>query len=422
MQNSSNWLKGNEGSGNRKKDQKVARLYPESMPAFTDSLRGYAFKTMQRDGFRCCYCGLDGRNSFQNWLQLTEEHLLPKGHPSRNDPDYIVCACNFCNTADNRYFDLLAKRGLALEGLSPEQLIAQRRPFVEATRAAYNDFWTSEVKGSAPRPLISASIEERKSHFVQAVAKVATDEQAARNAIIAAFQHNPTYVSSNTDGSKFRLVLSIQIRSYLPRYNEAVSDEEHCQVIKQISDSMSNEFQSILRDGRLRIGTVQKALNLYLKTAWCMGLISTAPPHCPVDGIILRKALDYLKGNAQRLVGSSKINESDIQLSVVELMNVGAPKKMTSAGLVAFSSALTGKPVQSQMVVLGDMSLGGTVEKVDGLAETLQLALDAGARKVLLPMTNAADIATVPPELFTKFQTSFYSDPVDAVYKALGLS
>jgi ATP-dependent Lon protease len=136
----------------------------------------------------------------------------------------------------------------------------------------------------------------------------------------------------------------------------------------------------------------------------------------------LRTALDYLKGNAQRLVGQSKIGESDIQLSVVELMNVGAPKVLTLAGLVAMTSALTGKSVQGQMVVLGEMSLGGSVQKVDGLAETLQLALDAGARKVLLPMANAADIATVPPELFTKFQTSFYADPVDAVYKALGVS
>jgi ATP-dependent Lon protease len=135
----------------------------------------------------------------------------------------------------------------------------------------------------------------------------------------------------------------------------------------------------------------------------------------------LRQALDYLKGNAQRLVGQSKVGESDIQLSVVELMNVGAPKTLTLAGLVAMTSALTGKPVQSQMVVLGEMSLGGNVQKVDGLAETLQLALDAGARKVLLPMANAADIATVPAELFTKFQTAFYSDPVDAVYKALGV-
>jgi ATP-dependent Lon protease len=37
-------------------------------------------------------------------------------------------------------------------------------------------------------------------------------------------------------------------------------------------------------------------------------------------------------------------------------------------------------------------------------------------------MTSAADLATVPPELFVKFQTSFYTDPVDATFKALGVS
>ena len=74
-----------------------------------------------------------------------------------------------------------------------------------------------------------------------------------------------------------------------------------------------------------------------------------------------------------------------------------------------------------QMVVLGDMSLGGSVTPVESLAECLQVAFDAGAKKVALPMSSAADIPTIPAELFTKFQTSFYADPVDAVFKALGV-
>jgi ATP-dependent Lon protease len=73
-------------------------------------------------------------------------------------------------------------------------------------------------------------------------------------------------------------------------------------------------------------------------------------------------------------------------------------------------------------VVLGEMGPGGRVQRVDGLAETLSLALDAGARKNLLPMANTADIATVPHEIFMKFQTRFSSDPFDAAYKALGVS
>jgi len=80
-----------------------------------------------------------------------------------------------------------------------------------------------------------------------------------------------------------------------------------------------------------------------------------------------------------------------------------------------------GKPVQSRMIILGNMSLGGTIEKASNLAETLQVAFDAGARRILIPMSSVGDIPTIPGELFAKFQTGFYSDPVDAVYKALGV-
>lgn len=112
---------------------------------FTDSLRGYAFEIMKRDGFKCRYCGLDGQASYDSWLAFSWDHLLPKGHPKRDDPNYIVAACNFCNTADNRYFDLAARRGLSFDGLSPEQLVEQRKPFVEVTRNAYYEFWTKHV-------------------------------------------------------------------------------------------------------------------------------------------------------------------------------------------------------------------------------------------------------------------------------------
>lgn len=117
-----------------------------TMPKFTDALRGYAFETMLRDGFKCRYCGLDGTTSFANWLALSEDHLLPKGHPERNNREFIVCACNFCNTADNRYFDLALSRGLSFEGLTAEALIEQRRPFVERTRTSYREFWEREVR------------------------------------------------------------------------------------------------------------------------------------------------------------------------------------------------------------------------------------------------------------------------------------
>ncbi|HEX4415258.1 MAG TPA: hypothetical protein VH107_16620, partial [Lacipirellulaceae bacterium] len=110
------------------------------------ALRGYAFKVHQRDAFKCRYCGLDGTLSFSNWISLSWDHLLPKGHPNRDNPEYIVTACMFCNTADNRYFDQAKKRGLSFEGLSPDQLIAQRLNYVQKTRNAYQEFWEANVR------------------------------------------------------------------------------------------------------------------------------------------------------------------------------------------------------------------------------------------------------------------------------------
>ncbi|MDM1722632.1 protease Lon-related BREX system protein BrxL [Acinetobacter towneri] len=132
-------------------------------------------------------------------------------------------------------------------------------------------------------------------------------------------------------------------------------------------------------------------------------------------------AFDYFKANASRISGGSKVLEHDFHLHVVELQNTGPLSHLALPSLVAFASGLLGRPIQSQMVVLGDMSLGGSVTPVESIAECLQVAFDAGAKKVALPMSSAADIPTIPVELFTKFQTSFYADPVDAVFKGLGV-
>ncbi|RZH16582.1 protease Lon-related BREX system protein BrxL [Acinetobacter pittii] len=135
----------------------------------------------------------------------------------------------------------------------------------------------------------------------------------------------------------------------------------------------------------------------------------------------VKVAFDYFKANASRISGGSKVMEHDFHLHVVELQNTGPLSHLALPSLVAFASGLLGRSVQSQMVVLGDISLGGSVTPVESIAECLQVAFDAGAKKVALPMSSAADIPTIPVELFTKFQTSFYADPVDAVFKALGV-
>jgi ATP-dependent Lon protease len=135
----------------------------------------------------------------------------------------------------------------------------------------------------------------------------------------------------------------------------------------------------------------------------------------------IRIAFDYFKANANRVSASIKPSEHDFHLHLVELQNSGYPEALTLACFIVLCSAALGKPVQGQMVVLGDMSLGGTITQTTNLAESLQVAFDAGAKRILLPMSSVIDIPSVPGELFSKFQTSFYSDPVDAAFKALGV-
>ena len=89
--------------------------------------------------------------------------------------------------------------------------------------------------------------------------------------------------------------------------------------------------------------------------------------------------------------------------------------------LIAICSAVMKKPLEQQMVVLGNMSLGGVMEPVDHLPESLQVAHDAGGKRVLLPMTSVSKITTIPGELFATFQSAFYADARDAAFKALGV-
>ena len=130
---------------------------------------------------------------------------------------------------------------------------------------------------------------------------------------------------------------------------------------------------------------------------------------------------DFFRANAKQIQASLKPGDHDYHLHVVEAHNTGPSNMLTMAAFVALCSGLTDKPVQPQLVVLGNMSLGGSIVPVESLAESLQVAVDAGAKRLLLPMASVGDIPSIPGELFAKFQTSFYADPNDAVFKALGV-
>lgn len=135
----------------------------------------------------------------------------------------------------------------------------------------------------------------------------------------------------------------------------------------------------------------------------------------------LKTAQNYFKANKKLISGSISIDTSNFLMHVADCQGVGTASELALCAFVALCGASLRKAIQSQMCVLGNMSIGGTISKVEELANTLQVCFDAGAKKILLPMSSAADIATVPSDLFAKFQTSFYTSPEDAVFKALGI-
>ncbi len=132
-------------------------------------------------------------------------------------------------------------------------------------------------------------------------------------------------------------------------------------------------------------------------------------------------AFNYLKANGNRISGSISTTSKDYIINYQDLQGIGMTGKLALPTLIALCSIALGRPVQSSTAILGEISISGTLIKVDNLADTLQVCLDSGAKKVLLPQTSFTDFATVPPELMSAFQLIPYQSAEDAVFKALGV-
>lgn len=132
-------------------------------------------------------------------------------------------------------------------------------------------------------------------------------------------------------------------------------------------------------------------------------------------------AFNFLKANSNRISGSISTTTKDYIINYQDLQGIGMTGRLALPTLIALCSIALGKPTQGSLVVLGEISISGTMMKVDELANALQICLDSGAKKVLLPSTSFVDFATVPPELMSAFQLIPYQSAEDAVFKALGV-
>ena len=132
-------------------------------------------------------------------------------------------------------------------------------------------------------------------------------------------------------------------------------------------------------------------------------------------------AFNFLKANGSHISGSISTTSKDYIVNYQDLQGIGMTKILALPTLIAICSIALGKPTVSSLAILGEISISGTMMKVEELANSLQVCLDSGAKKVLLPITSAGDLGTVPAELVGSFNLIFYSSAEDAVFKALGV-
>lgn len=139
------------------------------------------------------------------------------------------------------------------------------------------------------------------------------------------------------------------------------------------------------------------------------------PPHLNDDSVL---AMDNMKSYHAKAV-KELLDSSGIRYIYLPPYSP-MTGKLALPTLIALCSIALGRPTVSTLAVLGEISISGTILKVDELANSLQVCLDSGAKKVLLPITSAADLGSVPPELVGSFILIFYSSAEDAVFKAPG--
>lgn len=136
----------------------------------------------------------------------------------------------------------------------------------------------------------------------------------------------------------------------------------------------------------------------------------------------LDAAFRYFTSNCKSISGSISVKTKDYLMHISDLQGIGLTDELAIAELIGLCSGALERSVQESLVVLGNMTQGGTIAKIEGFANVLQVCVDAGAKRALIPASSVVDFQTVPPDLLIKIQPIFYSDPIDAVYKALGVN
>lgn len=135
----------------------------------------------------------------------------------------------------------------------------------------------------------------------------------------------------------------------------------------------------------------------------------------------LKTADAYLKAHIKDLGVDRDLRQYDFTVQAVNLSQAKEGAETAIAFFISVVSALLERPVDPSLVIVGEMTVKGLLSRVASLPQRLELAADAGAKRVLVPSENKRDLGEVPDELLNRVQPIFYTDPINAAIRAMNL-
>jgi len=133
----------------------------------------------------------------------------------------------------------------------------------------------------------------------------------------------------------------------------------------------------------------------------------------------IRCAEQNLYARATQLVGDRDPREHEFSVQIRGFDAAKSGAKTGVASLIALSSALLRKSVRGGLVVVGEVTLGGTIEPVHNAVTLAELAIEKGAKSLLLPVACRKQLFDLSDDMATKLDIEFYQDARDALLKAL---
>lgn len=126
-----------------------------------------------------------------------------------------------------------------------------------------------------------------------------------------------------------------------------------------------------------------------------------------------------LYARAQQLIGDKdpRQHEFSVQVRAFDAAKSGA--KLGVSALIALCSALLKKSVKGGIIIVGELNLGGSIETVHNPVSIVEIAIEKGASKLLLPVSTRKQLVDLSDEMATKIDIQFYADARDALLKAL---